>query len=192
MGQAEDGGMAAALGADGNKIEDIVREIGFKNISIANYNSPSQIVISGAKEEIKKAAPFFKEAGIRYLILNVSGAFHSVYMKDAEREFSAFVKKVEFSELEIPVVSNVTAKPHLQKNIKKLLISQITSPVRWTESIQYLMEQGDMKFEEIGPGSVLTGLIAKIRKESSFKLSPPVGTKQEKFKRSGAAKKERE
>ena len=164
MAQARGGGMAAVMGVDEEQIKGVIEKSGFKNISVANYNSDHQIVISGDKEEIEKAEAVFKQAGAKmYFILPVSGAFHTSHMQKAKEEFGLFLKKFKFNPLEIPVISNVTAMPYETDNIEKCLTDQIVSPVRWTESIRYLKGRGEMRFQEIGPGKVLTGLIAKIK-----------------------------
>ncbi len=167
MSQASGGGMAAVIGLDEDKINGIIETNGFKAISVANLNSPSQIVISGLKDDIEKARTVFEEAGAKmYIPLKVSAAFHSPYMEPAKNEFAEFINGFEFSELTIPVISNVHGRPYKQSDVKKNLIEQITHSVRWTESIRYLWGKGEMEFEEIGPGNVLSGLIRKIQKEA--------------------------
>ena len=164
MSTAIGGGMAAVIGLDGDKIREILQEKGLGNIDVANYNSPSQTIISGLKEDIDRAEKFFKEAGARYISLSVSGAFHSRYMEPAGREFKRFLETFEFSDLIIPVISNVEARPYTKEKIKQLLTDQITHSVKWTESICYLMGKGVQEFKEIGPGKVLAGLVAQIQK----------------------------
>lgn len=100
--------------------------------------------------------------------LNTSGAFHSRYMEEAKKEFGVFLNDFKFSELLISVISNAYAKPYKQSNIKRNLIDQITHPVKWTEIIRYLISLGEMEFEEIGPGKVLTGLVQQIKKSGSL------------------------
>jgi trans-AT polyketide synthase/acyltransferase/oxidoreductase domain-containing protein len=172
MAQAKAGGMAAVIGADEEKIKHILHKGGCSNISIANYNTPVQTVVSGAAEEIKQAAPHFKEAGITYIPLNVSGAFHTAFMADAAREFETFVKQFSFNDLSIPVISNVTARPYAGKgDVVTLLPRQIISPVCWMESIAYLMLQSGVTFSEVGPGTVLSKMVAAIEKQAA--ASPP-------------------
>ncbi len=98
--------------------------------------------------------------------LNVSGAFHSRYMLEAKEEFSRFIESFHFKPLSIPVISNVTARPYEQRELKETLAGQITGSVNWTDSIRYLMGRKNMSFEEIGPGKVLTGLIQRITAEA--------------------------
>lgn len=166
MSQATDGGMAAILNATKEEIEAILEENGLTNIDLVNFNTPSQIVISGLKEEIARAQPFFQKGRMMYHPLNTSGAFHSRFMNPAKEKFENYLKKFKLSDLKIPVISNVTARPYQNEEVLEKLSSQIASPVRWCESIQYLMSLGDMEFEEIGHGEVLTRLVQKIRKES--------------------------
>jgi malonyl CoA-acyl carrier protein transacylase len=167
MSKATDGGMAAVIGLDENKINMVLKDNGLGLIAIANYNSPSQLVISGKKEDITKAQKIFELAGADlYIPLNVSGAFHSSYMGPARQEFEKFLDTIEFSELSIQVISNVYARPYKQSDIKKNLAEQITSSVRWTETIQYLLGKGEMEYEDMGPGKMLTGLVKKIKAEA--------------------------
>lgn len=167
MSQARGGGMAAVIGLTEKQIEEILGKNNLNSLEIANYNTPSQIVISGPRAEIDRVGSFFESAGGRYFPLNVSGAFHSRYMSDAKKQFEEFISGFTFSELTIRVVSNVEARPYKQGKIKNHLINQITCSVKWTESIRYLMGRGEMEFEEIGPGMVLTRLIQSIQKDAS-------------------------
>jgi trans-AT polyketide synthase/acyltransferase/oxidoreductase domain-containing protein len=134
-------------------------------IFIANHNSPTQIVIAGPKDDINKAASLFESERAVFKPLKVNGAFHSKYMKPASEEYNNFLDDIEFSNINIPVISNFEARPY-NNNIIENLTKQMYSPVKWMESIQYLLEQGCMEFYELGNGLVLTGLIKKIRDES--------------------------
>ena len=166
MSQASNGAMAAVLNVSADKIKKILTDNHLTGIDIANYNAPSQIVITGLKEDIKRSAEVFGGMAVRCLVLNVSAAFHSRYMRPAQEEFENFLKTVEFSQLSIPIIGNVHAKPYKQTEIANNLAKQITHSVNWVDSIRYLMGQGEMIFEEIGPGNVLTKLFTKIKKES--------------------------
>jgi trans-AT polyketide synthase/acyltransferase/oxidoreductase domain-containing protein len=172
MAKATGGGMAAVIGLDEEKVKGILRDRELKSIYVANFNSPSQTVISGPKEDIDQAARFFEEAGARYIPLKVSGAFHSRSMEPASREFRSFLEPFEFSDLAIPVISNVEARPYTKGKIKQLLADQITHSVKWTESIRYLMGKGVKEFKEIGPGTVLTSLVAQIHKGAKPLIVP--------------------
>jgi malonyl CoA-acyl carrier protein transacylase len=168
MSHATGGGMAAVVGLNEDQIADVLKQNNLQGIDLANFNSPTQIVISGLKTDIEKAQPIFEghKAVQMFIPLKTSGAFHSRYMEEAKREFAIFLNTFTFSELAIPVISNVHARPYKQSDIKQNLIDQINHPVKWTESIQYLMGLGDMEFEEVGPGKILTGLIQRIRRET--------------------------
>jgi trans-AT polyketide synthase, acyltransferase and oxidoreductase domains len=166
MSLATGGGMAAIMGISCEKVAEILRDRDVDTIDVANFNAPLQTVIAGKKEEILRVAAFFSQQDVTYFPLNVSGAFHSRYMKPSSEEFARFVEGCAFSELAIPVVANVTARPYRQADLKKNLVEQITSPVKWTETVRYLMGKEGMEFEEIGPGNVLTRLVQTILREA--------------------------
>jgi malonyl CoA-acyl carrier protein transacylase len=165
MSQAKNGGMAAILNSSEEQIQEILKQADLATIDIANLNSPSQIVISGLKGEISKAQPYFEKENALFIPLNTSGAFHSRYMEEAQTEFEKVVKKTKFSKPTIPVIANVTGKPYESKKVAQGLINQLSNCVRWTESMMYLLAQGEMEFEELGVGDVLTKLIRSIKKE---------------------------
>jgi len=157
------GGMAAVIGMQPDKIKQVLKDASFNSIDIANFNSTKQTVISGRKEDIDTVKTVFEDAGVRLFIpLKVSGAFHSRYMQDAQNEFAGFLKSFEFQPVQIPVIANYTAAPYEKDKTMNNMVQQISSPVRWVESIQYLKQQPEPEFEEIGPGSVLTKLIKQI------------------------------
>ncbi len=171
MGEATDGGMAAVMGLSADQVEEILKEKNLNHLYIANYNSPYQIVISGLKKEIEKAESLFLDKGAtHYRVLNVSGAFHTPYMAGAGKKFKKFVKKFKFGEITIPIISNVTARPYKQDEIKDNIIEQITTPVKWEESIRYLLAKGaDIDdFDEIGVEglSVVKALAIRISNEA--------------------------
>jgi malonyl CoA-acyl carrier protein transacylase len=168
MSRASGGGMAAILNLSEKDIEAILKQNDLLGIDLANFNTASQIVISGLKEEIAQAETFFKEAGATFIPLKTSGAFHSRYMEASKAEFEKYFKKFKFSDLKIPVISNVSAKPYRNTDVMENLANQITSSVRWHESIQYLMKMENMEFEEIGNGNVLTKMVNKIRAEDAM------------------------
>ncbi len=167
MSQATGGAMAAIVGINIEKIKEILQENNLEDIDIANLNEPLQTVISGPKEAIDSAKPLFENANVRlYLPLAVSGAFHSRYMLDAQTEFKDFLNTFTFSEPKIDVIANVTAKKYTKETTVDLLAKQITSSVRWVESINYILTNYQAETLEVGPGKVLTGLVRKIKKTS--------------------------
>jgi len=166
MSRAAGGGMAAILGVSAEQIEIVLKKSGLTDIEIANFNTPSQTVIAGSAADIERAGAVFGGGEVAYIPLNVSGAFHSSYMAASQREFGTYLDTFRFAEPSIPVISNVYARPYGPGTVKNNLMRQITSPVKWTESIRYLMGLGEMEFEEIGPGEVLTKLIYNIQREA--------------------------
>ena len=163
MGQAKGGGMAAVIGLGPSQVRTVLESSEIGTIDVANYNSPKQIILSGPVDDLEKAKQSFIDAGARrYLPLKVSAAFHSRYMDEAGDEFSRFLESIDFGALETPVISNVTARPYESDNVRENLGKQITSSVRWQESIEYLLGQGNPEFTEIGPGTVLTKLVQQI------------------------------
>ncbi|MGN9863627.1 ACP S-malonyltransferase [Bacillus swezeyi] len=168
MSMVRNGGMAAVMGLSEEQVAEALKENHLHTIDIANVNAPYQIVISGQKEDIEKAASIFEAITevTMFLPLNVSGAFHSRYMNQAKQEFEQFLQSFHFSPLSIPVISNVFARPYTNESIKTTLSDQINQSVKWTESIRFLLGKGQMEFEEIGPGHVLTGLIHRIKKDA--------------------------
>lgn len=165
MGEASGGGMAAVVGLDRATIESVLRDNGLDALDIANLNAPDQTVISGPKEAIESARSHFEGAGARMFVpLKVSAAFHSRYMTPAAKTFDRFQQAFSFSAPAFPVIANVSAQPYRENDIAANLAGQINGPVRWTESIGYLLDRApDAAFEEAGPGKVLAGLLRKIR-----------------------------
>lgn len=178
MGQASGGGMAAILNATKEEIETTLARNGLHNVDLANYNTPSQIVISGLADEITRAQPLFQAGKLRYYPLNASGAFHSRYMKAARDEFAQYLSAFTFADLKIPVIANVTARPYVNGEVREGLERQIASTVRWSESMRYLMAVGvhsgsAMKFEEVGFGDVLTRLHQTIKQQTPDEALEP-------------------
>lgn len=164
MSQATKGAMSAIIGLTAEIIEEILNKNQLTAISIANYNSHTQIVISGSSAEMEKARTLCEEAKAKMVIpLKVSGAFHSSLMKPAQEEFTQFLNGFSFSLPTRPVIANVTAKAYQPNEMQKTLANQISNPVRWTETIHYLLSQNVTQFEEIGPGNVLKGLVQRIQ-----------------------------
>jgi malonyl CoA-acyl carrier protein transacylase len=167
MSQATEGAMAAILNATQKEIETILRQNNLNDIELVNFNTLSQIVVSGPKDQIKNAELFFQKGEMKYIPLNTSGAFHSKLMAQAGKKFENYLKKFKFSDPIIPVISNFTARPYKKGELVNNLSMQLISPVRWVDSIQYLIKKEDMDFEEIGNGDVLTKLLRKIKEQSS-------------------------
>lgn len=158
--------MAAILGLDDKVVEDICAEID-EVVVAANYNCPGQLVISGSMKGIEVACEKLKTAGAkRALPLQVGGAFHSPLMEPAREELAAAIDKTNFSAPICPVYQNVNGMPATDVSvIKKNLIDQLTAPVRWTQSVQRMVQDGATDFIECGPGKVLQGLVKKIAPE---------------------------
>jgi malonyl CoA-acyl carrier protein transacylase len=164
MSQAANGSMAAIIGLKSETIKDILEKNHLNSVTIANYNSHLQTVISGQKDELDNASSLCEQAGAMMVVaLKVSGAFHSPLMKKAQHEFDSFLSQFRFLLPSMPVISNVTAKPYHANELQQHLVKQISNPVRWTETIEYLISQGVTDFQEIGPGSTLAGLIRRIK-----------------------------
>ena len=162
-----EGGMLAVLGIETEEIKNIIKE-NFENIKcyLANDNSNGQIILSGKNNELDKFALNLKERKIKNIKLPVSAPFHCELMREATIKMKNLINDQEFKDPKIKIVSNVTAEEYKNiDQIKQLLIKQIESPVRWRESIQYMIDQGTNTFVEIGPGKVLSGLIKRINKE---------------------------
>jgi [acyl-carrier-protein] S-malonyltransferase len=158
--------MAAILGLDDNIIEEVCKSIN-EVVVPANYNSPGQVVISGSNEGIDKAITILQEKGAkRALKLSVGGAFHSPLMEPARHELEEAIENTTFNIPNCPVYQNVNALPSTDPAIIKLnLVSQLTSPVRWTQCILNMIAGGATSFIEVGPGNVLSGLIKKISRD---------------------------
>jgi [acyl-carrier-protein] S-malonyltransferase len=158
------GAMAAFIGGDEENVRKIAHEA---DVDLANVNSPGQIVLSGAVDNIRKAVELAKQYGIRRALpLNVAGAFHSRLMMPAEIKLRDDLATIEIARPSIKVVANVTAEPVFEKDeIQESLAKQVTGTVRWTESVEYMLNQlGCDLFLELGPGQVLAGLVGRIRK----------------------------
>ncbi len=165
--ELQPGTMAAVLGLDDAIVEKICEETSGIVVA-ANYNCPGQLVISGEVEAVHAACEKLKEAGARRaLVLPVGGAFHSPLMQPAREELAAAIEATSFNPAVCPVYQNVTATAIIDSGeIKDNLISQLTAPVKWTQTIQQMVKDGATRFTEVGPGKVLQGLVRKITPES--------------------------
>lgn len=157
-----EGAMAAVLGMDADQIDAVIEPI--TNVTVANYNCPGQIVITGGTAGIEQASKTLKEAGAKRVVsLNVSGPFHSPMLRSAGEKLGKELSAVQFGELKIPYVTNVTAEYVTDSSeIRELLTRQVYSPVRWEQSIRKMIAQDVDTFVEIGPGRTLTGFLRKI------------------------------
>jgi malonyl CoA-acyl carrier protein transacylase len=172
MSQAKNGAMGAVIGMSAGMISKVIQENGLASIDVANFNSPSQTVISGPVSDLSRVGPLFEKAGARmYMALPVSAAFHSRYMGDAAKAFADFLSPMSFSAPKTPVIANVTARPYPTDNasdaVKSMLVNQITKSVQWDQSIRYLIDQGVTDFRETGPGNVLTKSVQQIQMEKA-------------------------
>lgn len=160
--------MAAVINLPDEKVEEVCR--GFKDVVPANYNCPGQLVISGPVDEIQKACKAMKEAGAkRALPLPVGGGFHSPLMEPARQELAEAIEKTQFHTPICPVYQNVDALPHTSPaEIKENLLKQLTSPVRWTQTVMNMTKDGATEYAELGPGAVLEGLIKKCNPDAIF------------------------
>jgi [acyl-carrier-protein] S-malonyltransferase len=152
--------MSAVLGLDESQVGLVCEEAG---VDLANINAPGQIVISGPLQALERAAAVAKERGARRVVpLPVSAAFHSRWMRTMAEELGLLIAQTRFSESKIPVIANVTAQPATHNEWPQLLEKQTYSPVRWTDSIEYMAAESVTTFVEIGPGKVLSGLVKRI------------------------------
>ena len=166
--EANPGTMAAILGLPDEKVVEICDQITNDHVVVAaNFNCPGQIVISGEIEAVDAACVALKEAGARRALrLNVGGAFHSPLMAPAAEDLKAAILKTDFQKPFCPIYQNVTAKASTApEEIRENLLKQLTSPVRWTQSVQNMIADGATEFYEFGPGDVLKGMIRKINPE---------------------------
>lgn len=162
--EATEGGMAAIIGADEQGVRSLAAAV---DVDVANFNSPGQIVISGEQSKIALAVGMAKEYGARKAVeLTVAGAFHSRLMEPAYQRLTAVLVKTAIQLPKVPVVSNVDAMPAMTPDaIRKSLSDQVTGSVRWTSSIEYMIDYlGITRFLELGPGGVIAGLVGRIRK----------------------------
>ena len=159
-------GMVALLGADEAKVNELCRDAAAGEVLVpANYNAPGQIVISGSIGACERAVKLAEAAGLKAAVLKVAGAFHSPLMQPAANRMAAELERVQFSPPRVPVYSNVTAQPHGEVSaIKRLLVEQIVSPVRWEQTARTLLAIEGARFIELAPGRTLAGLAKRINR----------------------------
>jgi trans-AT polyketide synthase/acyltransferase/oxidoreductase domain-containing protein len=161
MGTLASGAMAAVLGASPAQIREIFRSAGVDDVDLANYNTPTQIVISGLVPAIERAVSALSAQHFNAVRLRVSGAFHSRYMRDAQQTFAEYATAFRFAAPSIPVIANATGRPYDPGSIIETLCAQITSPVRWMDSVRYVQSQGEIEFVEIG-SAFLRSMVREI------------------------------
>lgn len=161
------GGMAAVIGLDEAPTREVCAEAG---VVLANLNCPGQLVISGEADKITKACELAKAKGAKRAIpLTVAGAYHSPLMASAQPKLQAELAKAKLAAPNVPVISNVTAQPHTTPDqISARIVEQVTSSVRWEESMRHLLAQGYTRFIELGPGAALSGFMKRINKEAQM------------------------
>ena len=170
MSQTKGGSMAAVLNASEEQLKaglEVGSKVGY--VDVANYNSPAQVVITGADDAVKAASDYLLANGVRRVVpLPVSGAFHSKFMEEAGKEFASFVSGLELNNASIPVITNVDAEAAVEaEDFRAKMPKQIYSSVHWTQTIQKMAAEGVDTFIEIGPGKVLAGLNKKIVPEAA-------------------------
>lgn len=174
MSEATEGGMAAVLGLEVDRVREVLEGQGATTVDIANLNLATQLVLSGPKMELERLIKPMEEAGAKKcLMLNVSAAFHSRYMEPTAVAFEEFLKNYSFVPPQLPVIANTTAKPYEGGEVSRYLVDQIRSSVRWAETMDYLLDHGVTACEELGPGKVLKKLWGLASGEIS---SPAHGT----------------
>jgi len=162
MSEAPEGAMLAIIDTDLNEIQKILNN-NFKTVDVANHNSPSQLILSGLLSDVDALKINLDHLQIKNIRLNVKGAFHSRYMRPAAKKYNRILSAVNFLPCEIPVISNVYAKEYEINDMATCLTNQLTKPVKWAETIEFLMDKGVKNFIEVGPSKVLTNLLSSIK-----------------------------
>lgn len=169
MSEVSGGGMYAVVGMNQDSVEEILKRSNIADVHIANINTKEQIVLSGKKEALNLCSRYFSEAGARCIPLKVSGAFHSPLMRQAGNDLKLFAENFKYNSPEMIVISNFTAREYTAENILMNMISQISSSVKWDETIHYIMEYYDcQEIVQVGPGRVLSNMQEKISREAAM------------------------
>lgn len=176
MSKAPKGAMAAVIGMSPEAIRDCLRGAKLESVDLANINSGKQVILSGLYDEIRSrdTAALFEQAGATFVPLNVSAAFHSRYMREVEHEFHRFLTDFDLRPLTTDVIANVTARPYPRQGYAALLSSQISNPVKWYETVSWLLARGCTHIEQLGPGTVLTKLNDAIKAQPMPLAPDPV------------------
>ena len=169
----KEGGMLAILG----NVEDTLQNLLSADVEIANYNSQEQLILSGNKPALKNLEAILTQEKIKFIPLNVSGAFHSRFMLPAAQEFEIFLRAFTFNAPQVPVLSNVSNELYTDSNVSQMLIKQITGTVLWRDQVKKVLYQGVEEFVELGPGKVLTNIIKTIKTHQSDRSAAPVKSK---------------
>ncbi|MGW5114004.1 ACP S-malonyltransferase [Streptomyces noursei] len=162
MAEAVGGGMTAVMNTSEARLAEIFAEDGVEGVDIAAFNTDAQVVVAAPERVLEAAHAALRNRGVRFAPLRVGGAFHSRYMESARREFARFLEGFSFGAPRARVISNVTARPHEPGRIREQLAEQLVRPVRWADSIRYLMSRGELEFQEVG-GKDLTRMVQHIR-----------------------------
>ncbi len=163
MSALKGGGMLAVLGGTIEEITAVFAEAGIDTVDTANLNTPKQTVLSGPTKDLERVSKALKTHGMRAVPLNVRTAFHSRYVSEMKSAFGAFIADFSFAPLMVPVLSNFTALPYRDDEIAHNLVQQLDHGVRWTEIIQYLLQEEQPEFEELGSSQILTRMLAEIK-----------------------------
>lgn len=166
MSRAPEGAMAAVLNTSEEQVRAILERSDLNEVDLANFNTPTQVVISGSREDIDAAQLAFHDGRHLFVRLNTSGAFHSRAMAKVEVEFRVFLDSFSFADPIIPVLSNVAGQRYRGEHVKEYLSKQIAHPVRWSATVESLLDHPGMEFEEIGHGTTLAKLVKRIRRET--------------------------
>ena len=176
MSEVHDGGLSAVVGSAANEIADHLASGNFHEIDLANLNTYEQAVIGGPLEALGRAGAYLEERGVRVIPLQVSGPFHTRYMRKAATQFAPAVRAVNYGPLRVPVIANAVARPYTQDEVGDLLVQQIDHSVRWLESVEYMLDHGVDDVIQIGPGRVVSDMVRRIKKSYQRTQSVPAQT----------------
>jgi malonyl CoA-acyl carrier protein transacylase len=172
MADSHGGGMAAVLGLGEEDVRRVIADNDLNDLSLANYNSDFQVVVSGPLNAVRDAQSVFYDNGaMNYVVLQVSGAFHSQMLGEAARKFGEHLKDFEFLAPKVPVISNTTARPHTSEGLRQSLAMHLTQPVLWKQSVLYMRAQGIDSFVEIGGSKILLDMVKNIAPDTE-KMTP--------------------
>jgi trans-AT polyketide synthase, acyltransferase and oxidoreductase domains len=162
MARVRDGAMAAVLQTEAGRVRELLDRDGLHDVDLANYNTPTQTVVSGRKDDIERAMQSLERVGVAAILLKVTAAFHSRHMREAAEEFAGFARGLDYAEPQRTVIANSDATPYGADDIADRLAAQIAMPVRWLDSVRYLIDRGVSEFIEIN-SAILSRMVAEIR-----------------------------